>query len=516
MEIPILTKLNVHALIGEPIVRQALQTFKTHVIYVDCDQDVSEDKVFEALFSAVGTASFCPTNIKRDSNSISFYVQKCLPAIEKLVRHNLIIKAGIRHYDINIRLCYKIASNKEVIPCDFLHRLFLKRIQGNTINLEGIVNEINRQGIYMSTNNLYSLGAYLNQFITSNPLVTSAKFTSVRLGNCELKSLYGIKYFLAFANLTSFNLKNNLLEDVSVLEHSALKTLAVTDLWLDGNPLCDKYLDEETYIDAVKIFCPNLLKLDGNLLKIGLPQSRRNFLCDDKAAKLVDQFMEHYFTVFDINRKNLLDLYDSQSLFSLSCSFTSTMLALSFSANMFHSSSRNILRLSDLTKGEEQLHKGAESICRFLNVLPKMQHDPYSFTTDIIHHSSKNTIIMVTGMFRIVSSDVRTDVYYNFSRTFNIRHCGDNQYKIFNEQLYITNLMAECPKNFTKAVPARLSELMTSLGEPDQEEKTDMCKMLSNITQKSEKECECYLNNSKWDMAAAINLFINDFSKKSS
>lgn len=46
----------------------------------------------------------------------------------------------------------------------------------------------------------------------------------------------------------------------SLAEVDSLKQLQLTELWLDGNPLCDKY-DELTYIKGIKEICPKMEKL---------------------------------------------------------------------------------------------------------------------------------------------------------------------------------------------------------------------------------------------------------------
>lgn len=50
--------------------------------------------------------------------------------------------------------------------------------------------------------------------------------------------------------------------------------MPITELWLEGNPLCDKY-DEHTYIQAVKEICPKIVKLVSTNLK----KMCNNFAC---------------------------------------------------------------------------------------------------------------------------------------------------------------------------------------------------------------------------------------------
>lgn len=47
---------------------------------------------------------------------------------------------------------------------------------------------------------------------------------------------------------------------MSLTELEPLTQLKITELWLEGNPLCDNY-DEHTYIQRIKEYCPKIEKL---------------------------------------------------------------------------------------------------------------------------------------------------------------------------------------------------------------------------------------------------------------
>lgn len=50
---------------------------------------------------------------------------------------------------------------------------------------------------------------------------------------------------------------------MNLAELAPLKQLKITDLWLDGNPLCESY-DELSYIQRVKEFCPHIERIVSN------------------------------------------------------------------------------------------------------------------------------------------------------------------------------------------------------------------------------------------------------------
>lgn len=58
---------------------------------------------------------------------------------------------------------------------------------------------------------------------------------------------------------------------------------------------------------------------DGIILKDGnFPATKRNFLSKLEGIPLVEQFLDHYFTVYDSrNRRALSDMYHKNAMFSL-------------------------------------------------------------------------------------------------------------------------------------------------------------------------------------------------------
>jgi hypothetical protein len=53
--------------------------------------------------------------------------------------------------------------------------------------------------------------------------------------------------------------------------------------------------------------------------------------------------------------------------------------------------SRNLLKLSDYTKSLKLLYHGSEAILATICKLPRSEHDPYSFTVDLVHSVSKRS-----------------------------------------------------------------------------------------------------------------------------
>lgn len=119
-----------------------------------------------------------------------------------------------------------------------------------------------------------------------------------------------------FKTPISIDLRNNNIKDIAEIDN--MKHLHITELWLDGNPICDNY-NEITYGKEIREHMEKLEKLDGiNVSTKGFLPFRRNFLCNLTGFDLVDQFLDHYFTLYDAQNRSLLEeLYNKDAFFSL-------------------------------------------------------------------------------------------------------------------------------------------------------------------------------------------------------
>lgn len=121
----------------------------------------------------------------------------------------------------------------------------------------------------------------------------------------------------------------------------------------------------------------------------GFPSFRRNFLCNSTGHDLVDQFLEFYFTSYDSNNRSMLkNLYHKNALFSLTAEYHQNQLS-SPSAQLKHfkTHARNLLSLADISRADQNLKQGNQEVVDLLNLLPTTEHDPFSFTVDLIYFS---------------------------------------------------------------------------------------------------------------------------------
>lgn len=152
-------------------------------------------------------------------------------------------------------------------------------------------------------------------------LAKDIPFNSLVLTSNDIESLKPLEALYEMKTLRLLDLRHNNIKSISEL--NTLKKLELTELWLNENPLCDNF-DEYAYVTTIKELLPTVQKLDNVNIneKLGYLTHRTIFLCSQSGLDLVDQFLEHYFTLYDAqNRSILTGIYHKDALFSLTYTF---------------------------------------------------------------------------------------------------------------------------------------------------------------------------------------------------
>lgn len=92
--------------------------------------------------------------------------------------------------------------------------------------------------------------------------------------------------------------------------------LILEEISLDNNPLCAKYSTPLQYVKDVLRYIPTLKRLDGMNLRNGVP-NYQIWLCTDEASCMVNQFLQHYFKLYDNQRHTLVQVYHDDSTLTL-------------------------------------------------------------------------------------------------------------------------------------------------------------------------------------------------------
>uniref|UniRef100_A0A8C0K316 Nuclear RNA export factor 2-like n=1 Tax=Canis lupus dingo TaxID=286419 RepID=A0A8C0K316_CANLU len=214
--------------------------------------------------------------------------------------------------------------------------------------------------------------------------------TDLSLSNNKLYGLDGLSDIIEMApTIKVLNLSKNELN--LVWELSKMKGLKLEELWLEGNPLCDTFPDQPTYIrsDGQELPPPVIIDADTPCL---IKPCKESYKGSETLKSLVLQFLQQYYLIYDSgDRQGLLGAYHDEACFSLAISFNpedpapdnyraqgvATPTLACFSTPL------PIAQCVQLLK-----HTNCDIVCS-LCVLPKTQHDLSSLVVDMwfqTHH----------------------------------------------------------------------------------------------------------------------------------
>uniref|UniRef100_A0A8I3P6V9 Nuclear RNA export factor 2 n=1 Tax=Canis lupus familiaris TaxID=9615 RepID=A0A8I3P6V9_CANLF len=245
---------------------------------------------------------------------------------------------------------------------------------------------------------------------------------SLNLSNNKLYGLDGLSDIIEMApTIKVLNLSKNELN--LVWELSKMKGLKLEELWLEGNPLCDTFPDQPTYISAIRDCFPKLLRL----------VSPFGSYHRDRLSSLLPH---RYYLIYDSgDRQGLLGAYHDEACFSLAISFNPEDPAPS-SLCEYSKESRNMKKLKDLSQCVQLLkHTNCDIVCS-LCVLPKTQHDLSSLVVDMWFQTEKMLCFSVNGVFKEVEGKFQGSVRA-FTRTFIVTPASNSSLCIVNDELFV-------------------------------------------------------------------------------
>ncbi|XP_043290128.1 nuclear RNA export factor 1-like isoform X2 [Venturia canescens] len=365
-----------------------------HRIMITRGAKYDREMILRTIVSAVEPADLIPVRYQVVGEDAYFIARNCGAALETLCRSNLII--SIPNGDsIILTVTLAFAS---------IHEL---KINIQPIVLAALTRRYNSDLKYLNLDNFHrdpeverTVYCPLSQPKT---LSHTLKLAKTALGPVEHLSLKrnNLTHLHAMENsnlmsLKSLDIRHNNLLVMNPL--SSLKNLSIEELLLDGNPLCENYATEKRYIEAAKLYCPHLKKLDGvDLEPLKLPTFRDNYYQQGSVSrKIVDQFLTHFFE------------------------------------------NRNLLDTRDLRKFRRLLYHGGEEIVNAFKKLPETLHDRRNFRYDVMWEDHRRLLVSIEGMFKTTSNSSVPNGIYAFSRTFLLVGRVDNEYNVLNDQYHIS------------------------------------------------------------------------------
>ncbi|KAM9180311.1 nuclear RNA export factor 2-like [Dugong dugon] len=382
---------------------------------------------------------------------------------------------------------------------------------------------------------------------------------SLNLSSNKLYQLDGLSDIIQKApKVKTLNLSDNELK--SAWELNKIRELKLEELWLEGNPLCNNFSNQSTYVSlhspvsplptctpippspppchplppepASLIFlpgigshpwgCPGLVQgqawestghLDGQQLLPSLTveikvadimtPSKESYRGSETLKNLVLQFLQQYYWIYDYgDRQGLLVVYHNEACFSLTIPFNAEDPA-PISLGKYSKGNRNLKKRKDPVLRVQLLKHTKRDVVNFLSVLPKTQHDLSSFVVDMCVQTEKMLCFSLNGVFKEVEGVCQAHVRA-FTRIFIATPASNSGLYIVNDQLCVRDASPiETQGAFFTLVPTDSSSSVPTLSQEQQE----MVQVFSTQSgMKFEWSLKC-LEDNEWNYNRAGQIF---------
>ncbi|XP_045462533.1 uncharacterized protein LOC123672475 isoform X2 [Harmonia axyridis] len=403
-----------------------------HAFLIHNVTNPKRNETLKIILNYVYPEALLPIFFQSRGRDCIFLARNCSGAIFKLLKNNLVIPNPLdplSTYTCEIILMYSSVSKFSFPPNNISKVLkFLFDDQSRMLNIEKFHDNKELAEYYpLSQPKLLCFVLRISD---------NMKPACINLKCNEIRTLSPFQVLQGSNSVEKLDLRYNLIEDLEELKY--LKFFNLLELWLDGNPLCGKY-DATSYIKSIKKILPTLEKLDGVTIgAFGLPKLEQNFLCSNEGFDLVEQFVIHFFSLYDTERKLLVDIYHPSAIFSMTID-TCQDIGDRDRLFVYKNFTRNLLR-SNPSDNEAVI--GNIRILNTLCELPQTKHNMHTFSVDLIYYSDCSAVLSITGTFCENMKRNQSEFVFGFKRTFTIIR-QLSYYVIYNDLLHI-NEVSKC------------------------------------------------------------------------
>ncbi|XP_014218976.1 nuclear RNA export factor 2-like [Copidosoma floridanum] len=458
-----------------------------------------KEVILKSILKAVNPADLIPVKYQIIGEDSCFIARNCDRALDSLCKTSLIVNCPDGNPVIlSITLGFASIHDLKINIQPLLLTALKKRYDSESKKLD--LTDFHRDpDVY---NTVY---CPLAQTKTLTHVLKLAKtaFGSIDYINLQSNELTSLM-LVDTANIKSLkcmDLRDNYFLRVEALE--PLKAINISEIWLDGNPMCDNYSRANQYVEAIRQYFPHMTKLDGVQISApGMPLIFKSYVKNYQRKYLIEQFVYHFFRAYDFSDRNVLKgLYDTNAWYSTTVG-TPTSPTTKRALEPFGPENRNLLIFGK--NSQQLLYHGQDQILKVFKNLPPSQHIHRSLCCDLMYDSDQMIIISVEGLFK---SMLALNQLFSFNRTFVLVAKEENEYKIINDQYHVNPpiQMADHFKyNLEKEV---IPEYEPNCFSPS--EKENLILSLQEKTTMGVETCEKYLKEANWSLKKAITNFLN-------
>ncbi|KAJ2951609.1 hypothetical protein O0L34_g13765 [Tuta absoluta] len=389
-----------------------------------------KEHVLDAVLDAVKGKSLVPCFIEFTRDRCKFLVIRSRLALQALHKLGFFI----RKEDVEMSVSISV-TDLNLNHLDFIPRLVLRKLLSADYDGERKLS-LKEFTLKPDLSNFiyFPLNRVTNQteLVQIQSTVAWNFLTDLDLSHNRITSIDALDLPKTTPKLKHLDLSFNYLERATCLLRS--RGLSLRSVRLEGNPLCHDHIDPARYVRVLKMIFPALTEIDGVPihLKGDLPPSKRNY-CSTEAAAVANRYLEVFFPLLEApfdERDRIEDMYDEKAVLTVTYRYC-------LRYNPLYRKFRTLfLRARTFDEGECDSVEGAPAIARLVCKWPMLQHDAYTFTVDVLHHSEYSTILRVDGILKLTSDTLAEDEYLlAFTRTVVLRSKDGADYKILNEMV---------------------------------------------------------------------------------
>ncbi|KAK9511496.1 hypothetical protein O3M35_000138 [Rhynocoris fuscipes] len=470
-------------------------------------------QILDAIINLVAPSVFIPVMYRVDGEDSCFLFQNGITAIKILGARGLFLPLSSDIVlPMNLQIQHCLYTDVPVDPLHKIEKVVWKRTNSmeRVVDLRNFVNDPDLKDIYapLSCPVVYMAAVSGMKRVLTRPSV-------ILLSHNELSDGGILDIFKNFIiNLKGLDLRFN---KITWETFNKFPYLKITDLWIDGNPLCDHRKYSSAYIvDQVKKVYPLLSRLDDieiSTIPIGHVVPLKNYIVKDNYTVMVDHFLHHYFQLYESPVRNqLCRLYHPEATLSISTGHVGNEPASNHSTNDYSKLNRNLLTISDMNRIYETLKKGPEDIIKTLTNLPFVMFDPFSFQVDVPIITKSTMVINVCGVFKDFSTQ-NPGSLFSFDRTFILVpwEAVLGEWRIINDIWAITNTTsAVADASFTQAKKPLKSDFAVMINNKVKD-KDILQRMVSDLTKMNGVWTLKFLTDASWNLEMALQAFTDQF-----
>ncbi|CAH2090561.1 unnamed protein product [Euphydryas editha] len=463
----------------------------------------TKEQVLDVLLENLKGKSFIPCFIEFTTRECKFFVIRSREALLYIHGFGFVIKT--EDVELRITIAQTLLSVKQI---DFIPRLVLRKRLASKYNGEKL--DLSEFTLKKDISHFiyFPLNREFNQFelVQLHSDVAWERLTELDLSYNRITTIKGFNLQTTTPHLKVLNLSHNNID--SVLVFLPCRNLPLKTLMLDGNPVCLDYIDPDHYVKVMRMIFPGLRELDGVSIKLkgDFPIFKKSY-CPEDAEVVIERFLEVFFPLLDAEHDKRLaiqNLYSKKAVLTITCK---NKLRYDSACKLMR---KFAIKCQNLLEGNLDTVEGVNSIGKLIKKWPLVQHDPTTFTTDVMFHDDSTTIFNITGILKIRAESLAEDEpLLSFSRTIVLSTKNGCKYKIQNEMLYWDEPTEEFSRIAFKSVliPRKTLSLKFETT-PDDNTKIQLVNMFMKVTELDKKASEKCLESKNWHFQHALEYFI--------